>query len=298
MKEKTKAMVIASFAADALALGAHWIYDTTVIEKTFGRVADLQAPGANSFHAGKGKGDFTHYGDQMLALLRSVALRNGFSPDGFAEDWRALFADYTGYRDHATRQTLENFHSGQGGADAGSRSTDLGGASRIAPLGHVYRDDPRAFAEAARIQTALTHNVPEVIDSAEFFARVAAYVLAGHDPVAAISRVRADGFDRPPFDGWIGAGLESVSRNSTAAIAGFGQMCNAAAAFPSVIHLIVKYSKDLGAALVENTMAGGDSAARGMMVGMVLGAHLGEDAIPGRWLKEMTAYDEISGLLS
>ena len=127
MKEKTKAMVMASFAADALALGAHWIYDTTVIEKTFGRVADFQAPGENSFHAGKAKGDFTHYGDQTLALLSSVSLRNGFSLDGFAEDWQALFVGYTGYRDHATRQTLENFQSGQGPAVAGSPSTDSTG---------------------------------------------------------------------------------------------------------------------------------------------------------------------------
>ena len=64
-----------------------------------------------------------------------------------------------------------------------------------------------------------------------------------------------------------------------------------------MIHLIAKYPTDLEAALVENTMAGGDSAARGMMAGMVLGAHLGEDAIPGRWRKAMTAHDEISRLL-
>ena len=298
MKEKTKAMVMASFAADALALGAHWIYDTVIIEKRFGRLADLQAPGADSFHAGKGKGDFTHYGDQTMVLLRSVASGNGFRPDGFIEDWRAFFDDYAGYRDHATRQTLENLTSGRAAGDAGSRSTDLGGASRIAPLGHFYREDPRAFVEAARIQTALTHNMPDVTDSAEFFARVTADVLAGHDPVSAISRVRADGFDRPPFAGWISAGLESLDRGTKGVVAGFGQMCGVTAAFPSVIHLIAKYRDDLGSALVENVMAGGDSAARGMLAGMVLGAHLGKEAIPRRWLKEMSAYDEILGFLS
>ena len=39
MKEKPKAMVLASLAADALALGVHWIYSTHVIDKKFGRVA-------------------------------------------------------------------------------------------------------------------------------------------------------------------------------------------------------------------------------------------------------------------
>ena len=33
MKDKASAMVLASFAADALALGAHWIYDTSAIDR-------------------------------------------------------------------------------------------------------------------------------------------------------------------------------------------------------------------------------------------------------------------------
>jgi hypothetical protein len=32
MKQKTRAAVMASFAADSLALGAHWIYDTDRID--------------------------------------------------------------------------------------------------------------------------------------------------------------------------------------------------------------------------------------------------------------------------
>lgn len=70
-------------------------------------------------------------------------------------------------------------------------------------------------------------------------------------------------------------------------------MCETAAAFPGVIHLIVKFENDLKAALVENIMAGGDSAGRGLLVGMVLGAHLGIDAIPQNWLKEMKGYQQI-----
>ena len=138
MKENTKAMVLASFAADALALGAHWIYDISVIKEKIGRVTVYHAPLADSFHQGKQKGDFTHYGDQMLVLLRSMASGKGFSLDAFARQWRDSFDDYTGYRDHATGQTLKNFNAGLAPDRAGSRSTDLGGASRMAPLGHVY----------------------------------------------------------------------------------------------------------------------------------------------------------------
>ncbi|EKD35475.1 MAG: hypothetical protein ACD_75C01898G0003, partial [uncultured bacterium] len=39
------------------------------------------------------------------------------------------------------------------------------------------------------------------------------------------------------------------------------------------------------------------SAARGMVVGMVLGASLGRNAIPRRWLEGMVKYREIEAAL-
>jgi ADP-ribosylglycohydrolase len=67
---------------------------------------------------------------------------------------------------------------------------------------------------------------------------------------------------------------------------------------PGVIHLIATYESDLETALVENVMAGGDSAARGLAAGMILGAHLGIKAIPLEWLGDMRAYDTIMELLA
>ncbi|MFO7715971.1 ADP-ribosylglycohydrolase family protein, partial [Desulfosarcina sp.] len=77
-----KAMVLGSFTADALALGAHWVYNTRVIDKKFGVVEQYQDP-LTSYHTGKRKGDFTHYGDQMLVLLTSVESCAGFDLDHF-----------------------------------------------------------------------------------------------------------------------------------------------------------------------------------------------------------------------
>jgi ADP-ribosylglycohydrolase len=93
-------------------------------------------------------------------------------------------------------------------------------------------------------------------------------------------------------------GLESADRDSRQAILDFGQMCEIPAAFPGVIHLIAKYENDLKAAFVENVMAGGDSAGRGLLAGLILGAHLGMSAIPPEWLKDMKAYPQIVDLLS
>jgi ADP-ribosylglycohydrolase len=293
MQEKKKAMVLASFAADALSLGVHWIYNTNVIDKKFGRVEYFLKPERPTYHPTKDKGEFTHYGDQVLILLESVAECGGFKLSDFSARWQKLFENYKGYIDGATKATLANIASGKSALNAGSGSDDLAGAGRIAPLIYVYHNDPQALTDSAKTQTTFTHNNPQVVESALFFSTLALKVLAGAAPKAAILQLQEEQSVETPMFKWIEKGLDSIEQESRQAILDFGQMCETAAAFPGVIHLIVKYENDLKTALVENIMAGGDSAGRGLLVGLVLGAHLGVDAIPQNWLTEMKAYQQI-----
>ena len=298
MQDKPKAMVLASFAADSLALGAHWIYNTRVIDKKFGRVEHFLKPERPTYHPSKDRGEFTHYGDQTLTLLESVAECDGFDLSDFSERWQKMFENYDGYVDGATKGTLENLASAKSLPASGSNSDDLAGASRIASLVYVYRNDLPQLIASAKSQTASTHNHPHVINCAAFFATVAYRILAGTAPVASIEQALRDEYDSEPLKEWIQMGLESAEADSRQAILDFGQMCEIPAAFPGVVHLIAKYENDLKSALVENVMAGGDSAGRGLLVGMVLGAHLGMKAIPPEWLEDMKAYPRIVDMLA
>lgn len=293
-----RTMVMAAFAADALALPAHWIYDTVQIEARYGRVTELTDPRPPTYHAGKRRGDFTHYGDQTLLLLGTLAGRKPFDAERFAAAWQGFFRSYTGYFDGATRKTLQNLEQGRAPLDAGSPSTDLAGAARIAPLVFAYRRDEAALVEAARLQTRLTHQSPEVLDSAEFFARAALRVLGGLSPGEALRRVRDEFFAGTPLAGWVEAGLASAGQETRAAIGGFGQACETEEAFPGVVHLAVRYADRLEEGLIENVMAGGDSAARGMLAGMLLGAHPGSGGLPERWAAGLAARPQIDAHLA
>ena len=297
MNDRAKAMVLASFAADSLALGVHWIYNTNVIDKKWGRVEKYIKPERPTYHPSKDLGEFTHYGDQTLVLLESVAARSCFELKDFAERWQQLFKTYDGYFDGATKGTLENFGAGQDPTLSGSDSDDLAGAARIAPLAYVYQNDLDQLVAGARAQTALTHNNTQVIEAADYFARVIWRVLKDEKPTTAMSFTASEGFDKEPFSRWIEKGLKSAGEDTRTTIKEFGQMCEIDAAFPCVVHLIVKYENDLKEALVENAMAGGDSAARGLIVGSILGAHLDLEAIPNNWRSELKAFDHISDLL-
>lgn len=298
MKDKTKALVMASFAADSLALGAHWIYDPEKIKSEFGRVESLKKPYPQSFHKTREKGEFTHYGDQMLVLLESVAEKGEFDLADFSDRWRNLFDGYDGYFDRATKDTLANYEKGKPPEEAGSGSDELAGAARISPLVRLYRDDPDNLVSSVTAQTRMTHTDPATVESAQYFARVTHAVLQGAAPAEALKSVAETDFDISPVSAWLQKGMATLDQDSVDVIGNFGQSCHTGEMFPGIIHLIAKYENDLKEALVQCVMAGGDSAARGSVVGMVLGAHLGMEHVPRQWIEEMKAAKKIDSLLN
>lgn len=292
-----KAMVLASFAGDALALGGHWVYNAAVIEKKYGRLDRYENPLGRSYHPDRKKGEFTHYGDQMLLLLEDITNAGGFEPAHFASTWQKFFDTYDGYFDKATKTTLENFRNGASFRKSGADSDELAGAARICPIIYYSHVTGANFLPAVRAQTAMTHNHPDVIKSAVFFSDVTMRILGGRTPTSAIDDVIDSCGGQQRMIEWVRQGKESIHQDTRSAISDFGQHCATEAAFPGVIHLICKYEDRLKDALIENVMAGGDSAARGMITGMILGAHNGIEAIPERWLNEMKAYTRIRQLL-
>jgi ADP-ribosylglycohydrolase len=297
MNPNIKDAVVAAFVADALSLGVHWVYDVSEIETKYGRLASMVKPELAPYHKSKQKGEFTHYGDQMMVLLESVSESSGFHLIHFGTAWEKLFQSYNGYMDHATEETMQNFNSGKKPEMSGSLSSDFAGASRIAPLALYYGEDINAFIDAAKAQTAMTHNHIEVLACAELFARVSVMVLKGTSPSEAFDKALIEMPDASKIHQMVKAGVESQSQNTREVIATFGQMCAIQGALPSTIHLIVKYENNLKEALIENIMAGGDSSARGMIAGFILGCYQGLETIPKQWLDDMTAHEKIIRLI-
>lgn len=295
-RDTKKAMVLASFCGDSLALGPHWEYDPAKLEAEFGQIRDLMAH-KGRFHAGRGAGALTHYGDQTLLLLESLAAHKHFDLEDFAERWKGLMTDYEGWTDTATRQTLGRFEFGEPASASGSMSTDLSGASRIAPVVYALADDPQACIAACVAQARMTHNTPDVLAAAEFFGRTLLAVLSGVEPVAAMKDAVGALSSDSPIGEWMEKGFASTGEDSVKAIISLGQSCHVDDALPAVCHVIAKYEGSLEEALAASTMAGGDSAARNLLIGAVLGAGQGMESIPERWLGTLQARGRIEELL-
>jgi ADP-ribosylglycohydrolase len=63
--------------------------------------------------------------------------------------------------------------------------------------------------------------------------------------------------------------------------------------FPAVLYLAARYADDFEAALVANTNVGGDNCHRGAVLGALLGAALGYQAIPERWIQGLRSRVEL-----
>jgi ADP-ribosylglycohydrolase len=281
-------LVFPAFFGDALALGAHWIYDDAEIAELFpGGMNHYEAP-RSDYHPGKAAGDFTHYGDQTLVLLESIDRHHGFDCDAWRKDWLAFWRDKpTSYLDGATKRTLENAAAG---IERPSDSHDLGGASRVAALFSLHFPTDAAAAEAARAQTTVTHGDPRVAAAAEFLALATRKVLTGAGFGEAFAQSVVPGL--PDL-----AAARQAATGTPDDLENLGLSCDVSKALPLMVALALKYEHDPVESLRENARLGGDSAARGLALGLLMGAKHGLAAFPGDWLDHLNASPRISAAL-
>ncbi len=294
MPPSKKAALLGALCADAYALGAHWVYDTEQIA-----AAGLDTDGYNdpitAYHGDKKAGEFTHYGDQTVWLLESIALEGEFVLDAFCKRWKAYMQEYKGYIDSASKATLVAMNAGRDALHCGSDSRELSVAGRIAPLLFCCSDDKERLLKDIQLHTRLTHCSPLAEAAARYFGEVAFALLEGETVENALIQSIEDYDDT--FRQWFKVGMRSTHFDTTEAIKSFGQSCSVNAGLSGVVHLLCKYSDNYLLAMQENVKAGGDSAARGMVAGMLLGAHNGEECIPPEWVQMLAQHDHIVKLM-
>lgn len=280
LKDKRLGLVLGSWIADSLSLGAHWIYDTDQIAAKFGYVDQFYAPGADSYHPQKQAGELGHVGDQSLTLANYLAREHTWDAKGFMKDWLNMWDGYGDYFDHATKSTLANYESYASLPDSGSDSNELAGPARIAPLiAFLSHETEEKVVEAAVQQTVLTHNSPATIEAATFLAQASHRLMHGAELLSTIQATAPSHF--------LQKAEAVIEFDPVEAIAQIGQSCSTKNALPAVLYLALKHGNDLPKAFSENAIAGGDNCVRGLALGMILGAYHGANALPDKWQQDL-----------
>lgn len=271
-----------ALVADALSLGAHWVYDQEEIIEAFpDGVVDFSEP-MSDYHDGKKAGDQTHYGDQAVMLRDSLEARDGFDADGWRDDWLDAMGDYGGYVDGASKSTLK------ADGKTPSPSSDLGGAARIAAILDLGLELEDAV-KAARVQTNLTHGDARVADAAEFFTRAAYAVDAGEIFEDAMDRASAEGhYKKLDVEANMEMARELRDESFPPVAEELGQACSVSQAFPLALYFLLRPETDFQKTISDNAMAGGDSSARAMLIALLFAAE--DSEVAAQWVDGLRAH--------
>jgi len=290
-EDKRAGLLYGSFCADALSLGVHWIYDSKELAQKHGRINEYKAPGPDSYHPHKQAGEQGHVGDQALCLLRFLSKEKMWNNDAFMNSWLAIWPDYNDYVDGATKTTLGNLQNQSEKTQGGSDSVEIAGPARIAPLVcHHANSNEEEVVRSSVEQTMLTHRSAEAEESTVFLAKAGYRLIHG----ANLSNTLKE-----TAPAWAMEKAKGVfSENAVDAVTKLGPACSISSALPSVLYLALKYENDIENAFIENAMAGGDNCARGLALGMLLGAANGFSSIPRNWIDSLKADKELKAFLN
>ena len=291
LTNKQSGLLFGSYCADSLSLGVHWIYDPNELAQKHGRITYYKAPGPDSYHPHKQAGDQGHVGDQALCLLNFLIKEKAWNPSHFMEDWLGMWPDYNDYLDGATKTTLSNVQNQTDKTQGGSDSVEIAGPARIAPLiAFLSNSSEEEVVRASVEQTMLTHRSKEAEESAIFLAKSGYQLIHGANLLDTLNETAPE---------WALKKTNSVlSENTVDAITKLGPACSISSALPSVLYLAINYGNDIETAFIENAMAGGDNCARGLALGILLGAANGLSSIPENWVENLNSRAALQELLA
>jgi len=292
-KNKLKGLMWGSLLGDAYALGGHWIYDQEALSNSSLNFNGLNDP-LSSYHPTKKAGDFTHYGDQMLWLLKHMNQTKKYDPLQFTEIWKKEMSDYRGYIDSASKNTLTNLNEGASFMGCGSASHDLSVVGRHTPIIFTLSNMDEIM-DSVKFHTFLTHFTKESLDASKYIVEVTLAMVYNLD-VETTLKERAE-FYGEVVKAEVQKAFELRDLPTNEAINTLGASCSVQGALASTVYLLLNYHDDFEALLKANVLAGGDSAARGMVAGMVVGARYGFEAIKPSWIEELNEYETLNKLI-
>lgn len=180
-------------------------------------------------------------------------------------------------------------------------SKGSGGVMRVAPVGLFHPGDPDAAFALGVATAALTHGHPGGYLPAGFLAALVARLVAGEDLQGAVERE----LERPALlvDGGevralLGRAVHLAATRPTpeareAFVALDAEGWTGDEGLAIALFCALSTPDSLEEALVRSTYHVGDSDTTGAVTGAILGAWLGETAVPARWREPLEARDRL-----
>lgn len=321
------------FIGDALAMPVHWYYSRERIPQDYGDITGYLPPHnphpdsflPRSHYTSSGPEDdilheqarwwggpagihyhqFLHAGENTLNLRLAAVLADSLIECGRydRDDYASRYADFMltpgmhgdTYVEECHRTFFHNYGRGLEFADCGSEDSNIGGLSTLAPLILFHVNDRDALLQAVTDHAGLTHKGADTAAAAVLYADIVFHLLHGASIDEALARAEPAGHPAltPPYREWSDTLPDETVVGERYAIA-----CPLRDALPATLFLAVKYAGAPRDGLLSNVRLGGDNCHRGAVLGTLLGAASGMDALPPDWLGGLYAHRVLNGQLA
>jgi len=231
-----------------------------------------------------------------------------------------------GYINGGSRRTLASLESyphakGQMRKDIAADVNCLVAATHFLPLFLVGGSRDQLISDAVST-VYISHKNADPVAAAEFLAKTLYAIIYEQAPLVSALKSAAASSRNPRIGKWLDDAMqkvkESVDPDSPLSREEFvddiaitsmsrlwdigktepikiGKASPTEGALPSSLYFAIKYQHDIEAALIANANCGGDSAARGIVIGMLLGS---TGAVPpSRWVQSLNSLGKVSSLI-
>jgi len=298
LQDRIKGSLLGLAVGDALGMPVEGL-DRAEIERRFGRVTEMIAPGEGHFHYGLRAGQYTDDTEETLILAKSMIEARGFSCDLFSQrlaDWGSSWASGLDRGvGIATRSSVEALIASKGWRETGSPIPTCGSAMRVAPIGLVYHCNLDIVCRYADLQSLPTHTSTSSRAGAVAVAAGVALSLQGRRPLAVIEKASALA---GRVDSKMGEALRMVidllEEDEKVAVRTLGNSPATVETVPSAFYYFLKYPPE--EAVSSAASGGGDSDSIAGIAGALAGAASGSAWIPERWLSILEGKEMISAI--
>ncbi len=253
------------------------------------------------YHHGLRAGDNTLNLRCARVLLGTMNATGGYDAEEFLQAYIAFMTTPHSHNDTYAesyhRAFFANYASGVSpqrcaGAE-GHDTASIGGLVGLLPVVIAAGPELAAVEQAVLTHLRLTHSSSKLEKYALVLGRLMLQLL--YDPESQIKSLACTAADSLGFPATRVVERMNRSQRSDLEVIG-GQLSSACyidQSLPAVLYLAARYANDFEAALIANTNVGGDNCHRGAVLGALLGAALGFEAIPERWISGLASCAEL-----
>ena len=325
-QETYKQAMLGALAADAVAMPVHWYYNTSALDRDYGRLSGFVAPKnphpdsilwRSRYTARNERGDIlreqskywgqrgVHYHQFLSAgentinfklaseLFCFICEQNRYDPAAWADRYVACMLSDGWHRDTYVeeyhRAFFDNYARGISPVDCGIDDIHIGGLSQIPAL------------LAALVEIGITELAAqlEIVETHVRLTHKNRHVSQAAASLTQILQTLASG------DGSLNKALESngTLRSMTKPFASWASFpdrtvvgrhlspaCYLPESFQASLYLAWRYTQDFSGGILANAHCGGDNCHRGAVVGALLGAANG---VPEKWLSGLEALPKL-----